>query len=103
ATMTYAASEGVITKLSRDKVRTLWRFVSGYQFFAWHDNLTNDHPGMTDHFPMGLAATANGRRNTIRCLDRCPTGTGEIVKIVRDETHALEWTAAGKKKLPRKR
>lgn len=102
ATMTYIADEGVIATLAPNVVRDLWHLVSRHQFFKWRDDLTDDHPGMTDHFPMGLAASANGQHNAIRCLDRCPAGTGEIVELIERETKPQDWFF-GKKKLPSKR
>ena len=101
ATMTYVASEGVIAKLTPDVVRGLWHLVSRHQFFRWESNLANDHPGMTDHFPLSLSATAHSLHNTIECLDRCPKGTDEIITAILDQTHPNQWTIGGKKLPPK--
>jgi hypothetical protein len=103
ATMRYVGEEGVIATVAPMVVLDLWRLVSGHQFFRWHSNLTNDHRGMTDHFPMGLTATANGNHNSITCLDECPTGTHEIVKLVIDSTQPYDWVIGKKRGLLKRR
>jgi hypothetical protein len=102
ATMTYVSGEGVIAKLTPDVVRGFWHLVSRHQFFRWESNMANDHPGMTDHFPQSLSATARSLHNSITCLDRCPKGADEIVTAILDQTHPNQWTM-GRKELPQKK